>query len=380
MASVIPRRIVPSVRPARRTGAQVAREFRALLEAGAELRPAGSARCDPSLLLARGYTPKHRLDLFDTTYYLANVRQNDEIRFFVGYVVQGERTLVYPRIFYKDLSLVWRSASHFVRTDSEHWIGKGDVRVVRDGQGELVVSAESTTDLPLEVQTAFERLAHAAALRYDEEALELVIRRAPEDRIEAYRDFLLPRRRAWSEPRNRIHGGRKVARFRRRHDPTSLCFAAGYAPDFRGGILEVSRSTSRMYGGPLRRYRILSRNRLIQYLFMAGRRHVWIIPAQATTTELSSYGVRTVDVAADDDLYVPGYEYHFAEDATPAGWLDQIPQGYAGAVNPRDPTRADASAWLDRLPVVRQFRRAVLKQRGEPERGGPRTPPERSGR
>ena len=112
---------------------------------------------------------------------------------------------------------------------------------------------------------------------------------------------------------------------------------------------------SSLYGGPVRRFRILSRNRLVQYLFMAGPRHVWIIPPQATTTELSSFGVRTIDVAIDDDLCVPGWEYHGGADD-----LDQIPRGYAGERNPRDPSRADASPWLDRLPVIRAFRRAVL--------------------
>ena len=46
---------------------------------------------------------------------------------------------------------------------------------------------------------------------------------------------------------------------------------------------------------------------------MAGPRHAWIIPPQATTTELSTYGVRTVDVEADEDVFVPGFEYHFMD-------------------------------------------------------------------
>ena len=75
-------------------------------------------------------------------------------------------------------------------------------------------------------------------------------------------------------------------------------------------MLEVAHSTSTLYGGRLRRFRILSRNRRIQYLFMAAPRQVWIVPPQATSAELSSYGVRTVDVTVDEDLCVPGYEYH----------------------------------------------------------------------
>ncbi len=35
----------------------------------------------------------------------------------------------------------------------------------------------------------------------------------------------------------------------------------------------------------------------------------------------------------------------------------QIPEGYAGAAHENDPSRADASAWLDQLPVIQEFRR-----------------------
>ena len=177
--------------------------------------------------------------------------------------------------------------------------------------------------------------------------------------VEAHR-----RRRLEKVARNRVNGGRPIARFTRAGDPASLRFTAGYEPDFRArGILEKASARSRLYGGVLRRFRILSRNRRVQYLFMSGPRHTWIIPPQATTTELSSYGLRTIDVAVDEDLCVPGFEYHFVED----GELhSQIPEGFAGAPSEEDPNRADASAWLDRLPVVREFHRKVLgrKPRG----------------
>ena len=91
-----------------------------------------------------------------------------------------------------------------------------------------------------------------------------------------------------------------MATFRRKGDPTSLRFAPGYEPDLRHGLIERSRSSSRLYGGTIHRYRILSVNRKIQYLIFAAPRHVWIVPPQATTTELSSYGVRTTDVLADE--------------------------------------------------------------------------------
>lgn len=366
MRAPIPTRIVESVRPERASPRVVEREFRARLEDGARLRPAGAAKTRPLRLLAAGYTPRHALRLFDTTYYLAGVRQNDDIRFFVGYVAQdagGEPARdLYPRIFYKDVSLIWRSASHFIRTGDENWIGKGDLRIVEEDGEAFDVSDEATTNLPLEVQTAFEVSMRAASrIPEDRKAVPLVLRRAPPGRLEAYRDFTDPRRRAQADRRNLVNGGKSVARFTRRNDPTSLRFAKGYEPDFGRGILEVASSRSRLFGGVVRRHRILSTNREIQYLFLSGPRHVWIVPPQTLGTQLSSYGVRTVDVVADEDLFVPGYEYHFGEEHDdPSALFDQIPPGFAGEPSPMDPTRADTSRWLDQLPVIREFRRVVL--------------------
>lgn len=366
----IPRRIVASVKRAPLTAGQVAREFRALLANGARFEVAGRARRDPERLLRLGYTPKHKLELFDTRFYLSNVRQNPELRFYVAYVVQrrpdGGGDDVFARIFYKDLSLVWRAASHMTWEAGSLWIGKGDVvEYVEDGHV-MEASDESTTDLPLEIQNVLEDCLRALErVPPDGRVLEQVLRRAPADRIAPYSDFSAPRARAAADPRNRIHGGRPVARFRRPGDPDSLEFVKGYEPDFESGVLERNRTRSNLYGGTLRRFRILSRNREIQYLFIAGPRHVWIVPPQATTTELSSYGVRTIDVAADSDLFIPGYEYHYLdEELDPPAWYSQIPEGFAGETCPADDQKADASPWLDRLPVIREFRRRVLGQRG----------------
>jgi hypothetical protein len=369
----IPREIVASVRPADWSPRRVERDFHRRLEEGATLCSAGSTRARPKRLLDYGYVPRFRVDLFDTTFYLSRVRQNEDVRFFVGYVAQPARrgnARIHARLFYKDVSLIWRAASHFVRSDSENWIGKGDIRAIRVKGEEIEVSDESTTDLPFELQDAFESLSAAARrVRYDIDAIPRVLRRAPDDRFEAYADFIGPRRRAQSDPRNLVNGGRPVARFTRAGEPDTLRFAAGFEPDFRRGLLEESTSKSSLYGGRLRRFRILSANERIQYLFFAGPHHVWIIPPQATTTELSSYGVRTIDVAADDDLSVPGWEYDGGADSGLAG-VDQIPAGYAGEPNPRDPSRSDASLWLDNLPVIREFRRVVLGH--SPTRGARR--------
>lgn len=375
MEPVVPRKVIPSVTPSGQTPREVDREFRRLLADGAVIRAAGRARKRPRRLLTLGYTPKHKLTLFDTVVYLSNIRQNPELRFFVAYVLPAAASEgcpeIFARLFYKDVSLVWRSASHYVRSDEENWIGKGDIKTALVDGEPMEYSAEETTDLPFEIQTALETASRAIRrIRHDEVAVEWVLRRGPNDRLEAYRDFREPRRRAQSNPRNLVHGGRSIAWFARPGDPSSLRIAAGFEPDFARGVLERAGSTSRLYGGGLERFRVLSRNREVQYLFFAGPRHAWLAPPQATTTDITSYGVRSIDVIADEDLSIPGYEYHFMDDSVdPPELVSQIPEGFAGAPSDVDPSRADATAWLDRMPVVREFRAKVLRRRGGRARG-----------
>ena len=359
--------IVPSAHPAALTPRQVGAEFRRLLDEGVVLRPAGTARRRPRSLLS-GYTPKHKIQLLATTYYLTNLREDANFRFFVAYVLPDvgspakRRREAFPRIFYKDQSLVWRCATHLIRSERENWIGKGDLKVVFVDGEELEVSAEETTDLPYEIQAALDEVSRKDGHRRDERATALVLRRAPEGRFEPYDDFLAPRRRAAADRRNRIYGQKYVARFTRPGDPTSLRFAPGFEPDFRRGVLETHDSMSRLYGGAIRKFRILSRNRSIQYLFIAAPKIAWIIPPQALTTEIMSYGVRTIDVHADEDAFVPGYEYHYMDEGhDPPQLMSQIPAGFAGAQSEIDPYRADASPWIDRLPVIREFRRVLLR-------------------
>jgi hypothetical protein len=363
VAVSIPTRIVVGIAPRDATPARVDREFRALLAGGARLRPAGSTKPRPEQLLTSGYAPKHAVALFDAEFYLTHLREDDNFRFFVAYVRLAARPRdLYPRLFYKDSSLVWRCATHYVRSERENWIGKGDLKPVRE-DGELVwYSAEETTNLPLEIQAALDEASRSGPhVRRDLRAAGLVLRKGPDDRVAPYADFSAPRRRAMARRGNRIHGGRRVAWFEHRGDPDSLRFAEGFEPDFRDGVLETSFSKSRLYGGEIRKLRILSVNRRIQYQFIAGPQQVWIVPPQALTTELSSYGVRTVDVDVDEDLCVPGYEYHYVDDSEdPPQLVSQIPAGFVGARSDVDPTRADASPWLERLPVIRAFRAAGL--------------------
>jgi hypothetical protein len=329
----------------------VARRLRALLDGGARLAPAGLAREDPSVLLARPYLPVHEVRLFDARYWLSDLLHDEALGFLVGYVVLGSAPKrIHPRIFYKDSSLVWRVASHFVHDADEYWIGKGDVRWERLSDGEYLCTAEETTNLPYEIQAALDTISRARKRQRDDDAVELVLRQAPSGRLAPYADFTAPRRRA--AERGRFNGGRKVARFLRRGDPSSLRFVPGYEPDLDNGVLEEARIESRFFGGTLRKVRVLAKNARIQYLYFASPTHVWIGPPQTLSTELSTYGVRLDDVLVDEELCIPAFEYH-------AEGRSQIPAGFSGAPHPDDPHRSDAGAWLERLAPVREFRRKV---------------------
>ena len=361
---VISTQIVASVHPDERSARAIEREFDGLLKRGASLRCVGGARDNPHLLLERGFRPKAKLELFDTSFYLSSPRQNPDLRFMVAYVTKhrprGRKAQVeiYPRIFYKDVSLIWRVASHLVVREDETWVGKGDVVVERDELGEIEYSSESTTDLPLEIQASLEELnRRISRVPFNEDVLPLVLQTATNDRIVAFSEFTKPRRLAQADPKNLVHGGKRVVSFKRQNVPESLRFAAGFQPDFVGGVLDETETTSSMYGGLIRRFRILSRNKRIQYMFFLGPHHAWMIPPQTLMTELTTFGVRTVDVEVDEDAFVPGYEYHYMDELEdPPELHSQIPPGFAGAASRHDESRADASAWLDRLPVIREFR------------------------
>ncbi len=364
-----PSEAVPSAALSTMSQREVAREFKQLLRDGLPIRCVGEARKEPEQLLSRGFTPKSKIELLETTFYFSKPRQNPDLRYFVAYVVQNKlqrdgsrgKREIYPRIFYKDISLVWRVGSHLVRTEAEFWVGKGDTRELVGDDGLVVVSDEATADLPFEMQDALEQLnQQSGKVQFNEWVLPLVLRTTTADRIEAYADFTAPRR--WFEAREKpLNAGRRVIRFGKRNDPESLRFARGFEPDFANGLVERQSLRSSFYGGPVDRFRILSTNRRIQYLFYLAPEHAWAIPPQTMTGELSSYGVRTVSVDLDDDAFVPGYEYHFMDDSVdPPQLHSQIPDGFAGPQHPRDENRADASAWLDRLPMIREFRSAFM--------------------
>ena len=330
---------------------KIGAEFRELLSTH-KVRAVGEAKDETEEFL-RAYSPSSKLSVFGTDIYIGKARQNPALRFFVCFVVQ--KKTIFPRIFYKDISLIWRCASHFISNEDDFWIGKGDVE---DG-----MTKESTTDLPLEIQFALDSLNRKAKRKVieDEDAPYLVLRNAPSGRIRAYADFTRMREEALKDPKRLIRGGKPIARFRKKNDPESLTIVSGFEPDFEQGLIDKRDSRSSMYGGDLSIFRFTSRNKKIQYMFFAAPKHVWIIPPQTLERQLSSFAVRVVDVHAPEDMFVPGFEYHYFDpDVDESEHFTQIPEGYAGAPNHVDGERADASAWIDALPVVKQFRRQVL--------------------
>ncbi len=344
------------------TPQQVKTAFSKLMDSGVKLKPAGRAKRSPRRFLNDGYWPRYKIELFGNSIYLTDLRQDPDLGFFVAFVhLASQPKFIYPRIFYKDVSLIWRSATHVIRSNGDNWVGKGALRTYMSHGEEMECSAEETTDLPFELQPALDVLSRKRKRPInDPRAVQLVLRNAPDGRLAPYADFSGPRELANANPRNRIHGGRNVAYFKRKNDPTSLQFVKGYKPDFGTGVIEVMHAGSRFYGGLISRYRILSENRKIQYLFMRGPKCAWIIPPQALTTEISSYGPRTIDVRVDEDLCVPGFEYHYWDDSVdPPELCSQIPAGYVGKLHEADDTRADASAWIEALPIIQEFRRCV---------------------
>lgn len=360
--SRIPVETIENVAAEDKSAHQVGEEFRRLLTSGHRLRVDGQARSDPMMLLRSGYTPKYEIKLFGTCIFLCNQRDAHSLKAIPAYIMpkprqgQGKAT-IYARVLYKDSSLVWRSASHYINTPDEQWIGKGAVRWHSKRGQRGWFSAEETTNLPFEMQAALDNVSQRGRhRRNDQRVLFLMLRNSPSDRVRPYHDFEGPRVRAMKVRANRINNNRPIAWFTDEADPRSLQIEPGFEPDYKA-VIDVSTSRSSMYGGEIRKYRIASTNRQIQYLFVAGPQHVWLVNPQAFTVELSSYGVRTVDVVTDEDLNIPGYEFF---DNRGTGEIDdQIPPGFAGPVCPVDPDRADASPWNERLPIIQSFRQSI---------------------
>jgi len=260
---------------------QIERAFRELLDAGVELRPTGKTRNRPARLLSLGYAPKHAIELFDTTFYLTNVRENFYVRFFVAYVVQPTRGRCQDRtsaiLLQRRRAQLAFGVAH--RASARRFLDrKGDVETV-------IQTVRSTSLARVDYRSADRNAARTrSALPEGEDDSdrrrrgELILRTAPGDASSRTRLQRAASARQ-SEPRNLVNGGRSVAWFARKNDPTSLRFARGFEPDLDAGSWrQRNHEPSLWRSGPL--LPILSRNRRIQYLFMGAPRHVWIIPPQ----------------------------------------------------------------------------------------------------
>jgi len=363
--------IIGNVEAVSKPASAIVSDFKQLLESGYQLQLHGQAKYRANGYLLRTRPPRHKVELFGTQYFLSDIRRDDGFRFFVAYLVmpqrRSHRRRIYPRIFYKDSSLIWRSASHLIKTENEHWVGKGDVKGVDENGERAYYSAEETTNLPFEIDSALDQVSRKAReVKTDHKGLEMVLRNAPENRVDPYADFSGPRRRAMANSHQAINANREIAWFSETGKPDSLEFEEGFEPDFEHGLIDQSKSFSKLYGGAIVKYRIASSNRQVQYMFIAAPEQVWIIPPQPLDDLVTSYGVRAVDANATEDLFVPGYEFHYLEDPDdPESLHSQIPLGYAGMVSDMDPDRADASPWIDRLPVIVRFRAALKRGLGE---------------
>ncbi len=352
----------------------VAKTLKARLEhtlaSGFDLRPAGKARRRRDGFLLERYPPLFALELYGLTIYLSGLREYEGFTFFVAYVQmprghgRGSRK-IFPRIFYKDVSLIWRSATHYINTNDEHWIGKGDIKpVVEDGK-EVWYSAEETTNLPLEIQAALDTASRRSPRSVaDADALGLVLRNAPANRVEPYQDFAAPREAAMRDASLVINNGKPIAWFETSDDPSSLKFTKGFEPDFVDGLIDESESSSYFYGGDILKSRFMSVNRKIHYMIVSAPEHVWLIPPQSTLASLTSYGVRPIDVEIDERVCLPGYDFHFLDtELDPPELHSQIPAGFAGDPNPVDADRADTKRWNEAMPVVAEFRHWLATRR-----------------
>ena len=156
----IPVATVANVEAADKSPRRVASDFRRLLDDGYELRADGRAAGDPTALLGMGYTPKYETELFATRFFLCNQRDADGLKIMPAYVLPAGERRIHARVFYKDSSLVWRSASHYISTPEVEWIGKGAAKSVLENGKRQWYSAEETTNLPFEMQAALDHLSH----------------------------------------------------------------------------------------------------------------------------------------------------------------------------------------------------------------------------
>lgn len=141
---------------------------------------------------------------------------------------------------------------------------------------------------------------------------------------------------------------KRFAHFKKPNDPESLEIYAGYGPELDKPPLEKYSEYNEHYRGIVDSYVINSKNGALHYIFnVSKKRKVWISAVQSSSALLTRFGVKREKIKVPTGLMVQAQEY-----------LDEIPKGFAG--KRVHSVYYDASAWVDKLPINKEFREKVL--------------------
>ncbi|MDP3703201.1 MAG: cysteine peptidase family C39 domain-containing protein, partial [Candidatus Omnitrophota bacterium] len=328
------------VRPAINVGLNEGRPyFDKQIASGVPLRIYGDASFNE--LDKVGLGPKHQVQFGQDHFYISDAFIDAGGRTaFLAYLLHRDSTTGQPVIFvnayYKSNSQnVWRAASHHAGP----WIGKG--------------FGEAGQMLPMELQSTFEHI--VASQRASQGVYEKPGRFFDVLGFDVQGPMVSmvvggPNRVVIAELN---HAGQTNPALANHH----INFRPGYEPDFHRGVVEHFQADNPVYS-KVTSYVILSANRQVQYLFnVDGAGRVWVGGVQGTSETLIRQGVRrdNLQYVVPEELLTPAFEY-----------LKQMPTGYLEArnVHPRNLQYADASAFLNKISVIQEFRRHVLGQPG----------------
>jgi len=322
--------IAPEVKqpqPVQQT-AEVESEFNKLLE---RIQIQIDGDISLSGLKLNGFNPKYKIVLNGITYYLSEpyISSENERPYFTAFIYRVNpetgKEEIFARTIYKSNSQnVWRVASH---KGPGGWIGKG--------------LGEETTNAPLEIQSLLEKIYLAKGeLKVQKGFYEVLIEEgylAPED----FSQTIVFHGKE-------LNGGISIGNFTDKGNPASFKFLAGYEPDLENGIVETFESKNPIYG-TVKLYRILSTNRQIQFIFnVDSEDRVWVGAVQPMGSRLTRFGVRADRVNVDENLLMPANEYY-----------RQIPEQFRG--EHKVDSYYDASAFLNQIPAIIEFRANVLE-------------------
>ncbi len=314
-------------------------------------------------LMNAGFQPHYKIVVNGVAYYVSEPYTPSHGRAsFVYYFYRknpktGEEEIFTRSVYRSNSQNVLRVASH--RRPERRWIGKG--------------LGQATTTLPLELQSTFEKIYQTALSKGKLEKKEAFyeILRAKDSHMPAdsfmksmiaYERGEEAEQKDEKEPEEQILIGKfnehdrdqiefiKGEMIFPRGIPETFGFTPGFEPDFENGVVETFETDNPVYGGKVTSYRIISKNKEAQYLFnvdMKGR--VWIGDVQGTHSEITRFGVRKNTIYIPSDFLTPANEYE-----------SEIPEGYKGEWQHSD--YWDASAYIDKLPVVQEFRDKVLNK------------------